>query len=292
MLYSTTMACSVRREILKCRTKLFSQHLPNQCIDSSKFLIIGPPSAAAQQYCFISDQPIENKRLLSLPSSSFINNFTANNCKQNPLYARFHKDSMPGFGEYLQEKEDRKNGIPRDPNLPSEEQLYAAHKILVDHFPRTYHDHIPGEVFDMNMVYENQIYNFTLKGFTNYYLYMTFQKIYYTLAYTAIEPIVLNSDISTYEGSVTIRWRIYYSNFFHTAFTTLKTAKLPTKGNMRCHDGLSTYYLNKEGKTRRLVVDNRVTNRGYEKPGLISKLYSKASAKLGLMCYPGQKVKE
>lgn len=133
------------------------------------------------------------------------------------------------------------------------DQLIHVEKILSEYAPRFFTDVHPLSIYTQNLVFVNNLRGLKTEGLQRYLTQLMIYRMYYTVRYLRSRVEVLNLVKHPEESFIKLRWRVVSDH--RVLGTTLMTYQVRPKKE-RWKDGLSTFYVNSDGKIYYHICDN------------------------------------
>lgn len=127
----------------------------------------------------------------------------------------------------------------------SNEQLYNIEQALLERVPKFFTQAHPSAYYSNEIVFIDNIRGFKTTGLTKYIFRINLIKSYFTIRYSQNSMELLNLVKSPEESLIKVRWRI-------KSKAVLKTYL----GKETWRDGISTFYVDQQGKICSHICDN------------------------------------
>lgn len=139
-------------------------------------------------------------------------------------------------------------------NKPTREQLEVFHKYIEEKFPRIFLEQPNLAYFDELIAIEDNQSGITKiqYGLQNLVKKISFIRIYYSLMYSMNTMSVLSIAKIEDDGLVKLRWRIASKG---RLLAFVQFWKLNFHKKVYFNDGIVYFYLNKNGKVKRLIIE-------------------------------------
>uniref|UniRef100_A0A6G1SM52 Uncharacterized protein C6orf136 n=1 Tax=Aceria tosichella TaxID=561515 RepID=A0A6G1SM52_9ACAR len=134
----------------------------------------------------------------------------------------------------------------------SMEQLTRIADAMTHHLPKFFSTPHPFDMYSKDIVFIDNIRSKRVQGLGQYALLVSYTKLYFTLRYSSTKLELLNLVKNPEESSVKVRWR------FVSKPGLIRFILAPFKfhSDEIWTDGISSFYVNTEGKIYCHVCDN------------------------------------
>lgn len=132
------------------------------------------------------------------------------------------------------------------------EQLTRVANTMTAHLPRFFSTPHPFEIYSKDLVFIDNIRTKRLQGLGQYALLVSTIKIYYFIKYSSSKVELLNLVKNPEESLVKIRWRVVS----RPGVIRFLLAPFKFHNSEMWTDGISSFYVNKDGKIYCHVCDN------------------------------------
>ncbi|XP_022203710.2 uncharacterized protein LOC111060353 [Nilaparvata lugens] len=182
-----------------------------------------------------------------------------------------------------QEMPNSKPSTPYRDSKPSIDQLENIQQVLSKDLPYIFVRPMDYNIYDSNLIFENNYRGVRLVGLSNYVTSISLMKLGSHLKFAYVKFEIINITKHPEEGSVKLRWRIRGLSGLKVflLFWRIKVWKLKDtiKDHETWYDGFSVFYVNGEGKIYKHVLDKMQPDD--DKEELVHK--TPLAAKLGLL---------